>query len=98
MQVLSRKRDESIIITVPPNADFKKIAELLATGSRGDYVRAMELAKKERTPETIEVMVVGIRGDHTKLGSTAARYIRIDRKEIAEARAADEIKHQDCPV
>ncbi len=40
----------------------------------------------------IEVVVVDVRGDKVRLGITAPKEVRVDRKEIHEARMADAVK------
>lgn len=55
MLVLSRQRDESIIILVG------------------------------EPPEEIEIIVVDIRGDKVRLGTTAPKHIPVHRKEIWDA-------------
>lgn len=56
MLVLSRKKNEGIIITVPPSTE----------------------------PTIVEVVVVEVRGDKTRIGLTADEKVVIHRKEVQD--------------
>lgn len=57
MLVLSRKKSERIVITVPPSG----------------------------VAQTVEVLVIEIRGDKVRLGAHADRSVIIHRKEVQDA-------------
>jgi carbon storage regulator len=57
MLVLSRRKDEKIIITVPPSDK----------------------------PTTVEVVLVDIRGNKSRIGINAPRQVAVNRDEVQEA-------------
>lgn len=52
-------------------------------------VLSRRIGESIRISDTIEVMVVDIRGDKCRLGVSAPREVPVDRQEIFEAKLAE---------
>jgi len=71
--VLSRQRDESIVLVEP--AELQKFADAVAAGRGEGY----------KVPTACEYTVVDIRGDKVRLGFVAPADVPVHRKEVYEA-------------
>lgn len=91
MLVLSRQREEVIVILLSLLERLKTALHLPTTAPQGEVIAKLrgmsneELGKLLQSEEEIDIEVVDIRGEKVRLGISAPNGVPIHRKEVYEA-------------